>query len=57
MPTLIAISQWWHSFQDIATSFVHVILKSRTSSDVMGHLQGVQMELAMLVNSRNEDRR
>ena len=47
---------WWHSFLDIATSFVHVILNSRTSSDIVEHLQGVRMELKMLVNSRNEDR-
>ena len=30
------------------------LLNSRTSSDVMGYLQGVQMKLAMWVNSRNE---
>ena len=35
---------------------VHVILNSRTSSDIMGYLQDVQIELTMLVNSRNEDR-
>ena len=28
-------------------------LKSRILSDVMGYLQGVQMELAIEVNSRN----
>ena len=55
MPTLIAILHWWHSFLDIATSFVHVIFNSRTLSDIMGYLQGVQMKLAMLVNSRKND--
>ena len=44
---------WMHSFLDIAMLHQRRFLKSRILSDVIGSLQGVQMELAIEVNSRN----
>ena len=47
---------WTHSFLNMAMLHWVGFLNSWTSPDMMGYLQGVEMELMMWVNSRNGQR-